>query len=182
MRIISGKLKGRRFLIPNNIFIRPTTDFAKESLFNILNYKIIYNKIKVLDLFCGSGNISYEFASRGVQYINCVDNNIKCIKFIYQMINKFAIYNQIFPIKKDIFKFLKQNQLSYDLIFLDPPYKITYQDINIIINLIIQNNWLCNNGLIILEHIVYKKLFHNNPYYIITKKYGYVNFSFFKYF
>lgn len=110
MRIISGKLKGRKFLIPKNTYIRPTTDLAKESLFNILNNKICYDNIKVLDLFCGSGNISYEFASRGVRNVNCVDINKKCINFILYMINKLDIKNIISPIRNDVFTFLKKKK------------------------------------------------------------------------
>lgn len=108
MRIISGKLKGRKFFMPKNIYIRPTTDLAKESLFNILNNKICYQKTNVLDLFCGSGNISYEFASRGSSNIHCVDINKKCIDFILSIIKKFNIKNQIFPIRNNIFNFLKK--------------------------------------------------------------------------
>lgn len=110
MRIISGKLKGRKFFLPKNTYIRPTTDRAKESLFNILNNKFSYDKINVLDLFCGSGNISYEFASRGSRNINCVDINKKCINFIFYIIKKFEINNQIFPIRNNIFDFLKKKK------------------------------------------------------------------------
>ena len=121
MRIINGKYKNRRFNIPKNLKIRPTTDKAKESLFNILENMMNFNEVKILDLFSGSGNISYEFFSRG-STVTCVDNNIKCIKFISEVCKNYGMDFSI--IKKDVFNYLNNSKLKFDIIFADPPYNM----------------------------------------------------------
>ncbi len=106
MRIISGQYKGKRLIAPKNLPVRPTTDMAKESLFNILNNRYYFQNISVLDLFSGTGNISYEFASRGTEHIISVDQNFHCIQFIKKTIAQLQFEKEITPFKSDVFKFL----------------------------------------------------------------------------
>ena len=120
MRIISGLYKGRKIVAPKNLPVRPTTDMSKEALFNILNNQYYFDDISVLDLFSGTGNISYEFASRGTENITAVDSHYDCIKFISQTAESFEMLLQ--TIKSDVFKFLETNKNKYDIIFAAPPY------------------------------------------------------------
>ena len=174
MRIINGKYKNRRFHIPKNLEIRPTTDKAKESLFNILENMVNFNEIKILDLFSGSGNISYEFFSRG-SMVTCVDSNIKCIKFISDMSKKYEMNFSI--IKKDVFNYLNNSKLKYDVIFADPPYNMSHNNYCKLIKLIFDKNIISNNGIIVLEHSGFLN-FENHVKFFKSKKYGDVNFSF----
>ncbi|YCJ94997.1 MAG: RsmD family RNA methyltransferase [Candidatus Karelsulcia muelleri] len=152
MRIISGKLKGLKLKQIKNVKIRPTKNLAKEGIFNFLETKILLKTKKILELFCGSGNISYEFASRGVKFIFCVDNNTHCIKYIKKTIKQLNLENNIFFKRRDVFSFLKKkSDISYDIIFSDPPYKISFKEIFLLIKRIIKYKWIKKNGLIIIE-------------------------------
>jgi 16S rRNA (guanine(966)-N(2))-methyltransferase RsmD len=122
VRIISGKFKGRRIFPPKNLPVRPTTDMSKEALFNVLNNHFSFDSLKVMDLFSGTGNISYEFASRGSENITSVDGDFGCVKFIKQIAEEYDF--NIAAIKSDVFKFLEKNTNSYDIIFADPPYAL----------------------------------------------------------
>ncbi|AIN47583.1 16S rRNA (guanine(966)-N(2))-methyltransferase SSU rRNA m(2)G966 [Candidatus Karelsulcia muelleri] len=162
--------------------LRTTTDKAKEGMFNILENLIDIKNKNILELFCGSGNISYEFAYRGAKYILCVDLHLKCIRYIKCNIKEFNYYKNIHVMKYDVFSFLrKKTIISYDLIFADPPYKITSDNIIFFIKMILKNKWIKKKGIIILEHskknfiklnIVFKKSFLYR-----TIKYGYTFFS-----
>ena len=174
MRIINGKYKNRRFNIPKNLKIRPTTDKAKESLFNILENMVNFNEIKILDLFSGSGNISYEFFSRG-STVTCVDSNIKCIKFISDLSKNYEMNFSI--IKKDVFNYLNTSKLKYDVIFADPPYNTPHNNYCKLIKLIFDKKIISNNGIIVLEHSSFLN-FKNHVKFFKSKKYGDVNFSF----
>src|SRR5690606_21963947 len=130
MRIISGTHKGRRLTAPKNLPVRPTTDFAKEALFNILRSRIYFDEISVLDLFAGTGNISFEFASRGVPKIVSVDLDQGCVQFISKIAAEFTF--PITAVKSDTIKYLENTSEKFDIIFLDPPYDFevsTFQDI-----------------------------------------------------
>jgi len=122
MRIISGSHKGRRLRAPKNLPVRPTTDRSKEALFNILQNQYEWSEIKTLDLFSGTGNISYEFASRGVSSVTAVDQNRFCTAFISKSSKELELEIQV--IQSDVFKFIKDCSLEFDLIFADPPYDI----------------------------------------------------------
>jgi len=174
MRIILGKYKSRRFNIPKNLKIRPTTDKAKESLFNILENIVNFNDIKILDLFSGSGNISYEFFSRG-STVTSVDNNVKCIKFISEISRNFGMNFSI--IKKDVFNYLNSSKLKFDVVFADPPYNMPKKNYCKLIKLIFDKNIISNNGIIILEHSSFLN-FEKHEKFFKSKKYGDVNFSF----
>lgn len=177
MRIISGIYKSRKIVAPKNLPVRPTTDMAKESLFNILNNHYYFDEISVLDLFAGTGNISYEFASRGSEQITAVDQHFGCIKFINQTAENFKM--PIDTIKSDVFKYLESTKQNVDIIFADPPYNFTDEQFTKIPQLIFQNNILQDEGMLIIEHSKHTNL-SELPNFSNQKSYGGNVFSFFK--
>lgn len=176
MRIIGGSFKGRRFNVPKNLPVRPTTDMAKEALFNILENRLDIENLKVLDLFSGTGNISLEFASRNAYDITSVDLNFGCINFLKQTARECEL-NQINIFKSDVFKFLNSINDKYDLIFADPPYDIP--KIPEIAKIVFEKQLLNPNGLLIIEHQSMQNL-SNHPNFVEKRKYGYSTFSFFE--
>lgn len=177
MRIISGKYKGRRISPPKGLPVRPTTDMSKEALFNVLNNYFNFSGLKVLDLFAGTGNISYEFASRGSDNITSVDGDFGCVKFIKQTASEFDF--NIAGIKSDVFKFLEKNNSSYDIIFADPPYDFDQATFEKIVELVFANELLQEDGMMIIEHSKYTKLDHMINF-SFKKSYGGSIFSFFE--
>ena len=177
MRIISGKYKARRITAPKKLPVRPTTDMAKESLFNILNNQYYFDDISVLDLFSGTGNISYEFASRGTENITAVDVDYGCIKFINQTSEEFEM--PIETIKSDVFKYLEHSKTKHTIIFADPPYEFPVEKFAKIPELIFANELLEENGLLIVEHSKHTDL-SNLEHYSHSKGYGGNMFSFFE--
>lgn len=178
MRIISGKYKGRRISPPKNLPVRPTTDMSKEALFNILNNHFNFSELKVLDLFAGTGNISYEFASRGCEPITSVDGDMGCVNFIKKTAQEFDF--DITAIKSDVFKFLEKNKASYDIIFADPPYGIEQKDFEKIIQLVFENELLEEDGMMVIEHSKHTKLDHMENF-SFDRNYGGSVFSFFEF-
>lgn len=174
MRIIGGQHKGRRISAPKTLNTRPTTDFAKESLFNILNNKISYEKLKVLDLFCGTGNISFEFASRGANVLS-IDKNYKLVKFIKSISAEIDL--EIICKKADVFKFINSTSNKFDLIFADPPYNI--ENIKEIHEIVFSSNLLNKGGILIIEHGNENNL-SSLENFTEKRTYSRVNFSFFK--
>jgi 16S rRNA (guanine(966)-N(2))-methyltransferase RsmD len=176
MRIIGGSLKGKRIQAPNNLPVRPTTDFAKEALFNILNNRVEFDELNAMDLFCGTGNLSYELASRGCESIVSVDKNFKCIQFVSKTSNELNL--KISTIKSDVFSWLKRKSSTpKNLIVADPPYDLPH--IDAIPHLVFENNWLAQNGLLVVEHGKETNL-SNHPHFVEMRKYGHVHFSFFE--
>lgn len=178
MRIISGKHKGRRLVAPKNLPVRPTTDMCKESLFNILNNYFNFHGLKVLDLFSGTGNISYEFASRGAGPVTSVDGDMGCVNFIKKTANELDL--DISAIKSDVFKFLEKSKASYDIIFADPPYDLSQEHFEKIIQLIFENELLDEEGMLIVEHSKHTKLDHFS-HFSFSKTYGGSVFSFYEF-
>lgn len=177
MRIISGKHKGRRITAPKNLPVRPTTDMSKESLFNILNNHFNFNGLKVLDLFSGTGNISYEFASRGSGPITSVDGDMGCVNFIKKTATELDL--DISAIKSDVFSFLERNKTTYDIIFADPPYNLDQKEFEKVIQLIFDNELLDEEGMLIVEHSKHTKLNHMSNF-SFDKHYGGSVFSFYE--
>lgn len=178
MRIISGQFKGRKITAPKKLPVRPTTDMAKEALFNIINNLYYFDELAVLDLFSGTGNISYEFASRGTEDITCVDSHFGCIKFINDTSDSFEM--GLKTIKSDVYKFLEQSKQQYNLIFADPPYDFSEDEFLKIANLVFENNNLEDNGILIIEHSKHTSL-DTHPNFSYSKSYGGNMFSFFEY-
>jgi 16S rRNA (guanine(966)-N(2))-methyltransferase RsmD len=177
MRIISG-IYGRRLIQPpKNLPVRPTTDLAKESLFNILSNKIDFPGKSLLDLFSGTGAISYEFLSRGSFPVTSVELDFQCVKFIKETSAKLEMENHQ-VIRSDVFRYLKSIKRSYDIIFADPPYALN--NISEINTLVFENNLLNENGYLIIEHP--REIdFSDQKHFLEHRKYGKVNFSFFHY-
>lgn len=174
MRIIGGRLKGLRIQAPQNLPVRPTTDLAKEALFNILNHQLDFEHIEVLDLYSGTGNISIEFASRGAVKVVSVDRNKGCIQFLKSMIEKHQL-KQIKTQFADVFKFLQLETDAFDLIFADPPYDLPA--LQQIPDLVFERNLVKPGGYLIVEHPSMKKLTH--PFLTEQREYGSSSFSFF---
>ena len=177
MRIISGLYKGRKIMAPKKLPVRPTTDMAKEALFNILNNQYYFDELSVLDLFSGTGNISYEFASRGTEQITAVDANYGCIKFINDTAENFEM--PINTIKSDVFKYLENSKQKHTIIFADPPYDFEVELFSKIPELIFRNGLLKEEGLLIIEHSKHTDL-SQLEHYSHTKSYGGNAFSFFE--
>ncbi|AYL94982.1 16S rRNA (guanine(966)-N(2))-methyltransferase RsmD [Mucilaginibacter celer] len=176
MRIIGGSLKGLRLNPPKNLPVRPTTDLAKEALFNILLNQIEFESIRVLDLFSGTGNISLEFASRGAEQVISVDRSIHCVNYLKDTSRQHHL-TQIKTYREDVFKYLNIETEQYDLIFADPPY-----DLNRIPDLpkvVFEKNLLKPDGLLIVEHQSMQNL-SNHPAFVEQRKYGHSSFSFFR--
>ena len=176
MRIISGFYKGRRIDLPKSIQLRPTTDMAKESLFNVLRNHIDFDEIDALDLFSGTGSISYELISRGVKSVLAVEQNGQQIRFIESIISKLEMEN-IRVLRMDVFQFIKASKRSFDLIFADPPYDLP--NLESLIDAIFIKKLLSPNGIFVLEHSK-QFSFSNHSAFYEHRNYGSVNFSFFK--
>ena len=177
MRIISGKYKGRRIFPPKGLPVRPTTDMSKEALFNVLNNHFSFEGLKILDLFAGTGNISYEFASRGSTPITSVDGDFGCVKFIKQVATEFDF--NIAATKSDVFTYLEKCKTSYDIIFADPPYALDQATFEKIVSLIFEKELLNQDGMMVIEHSKYTKLDHMLNF-SFKKSYGGSIFSFFE--
>lgn len=174
MRIIGGKYKGRMFNPGKSFTARPTTDFAKESLFNILNNRIDFEETKYLDLFAGTGSISYEMLSRGCKDLTLIELDFKHIQFIKSVFNQLNEVAKVY--RADAFKFIDHEKTKYDLIFADPPYD--HPRFKEIPELVLSRNILTPDGIFILEHGKSYN-FSTLPGYKEQRKYGSVNFSFF---
>jgi 16S rRNA (guanine966-N2)-methyltransferase len=174
VRIISGTHKGKNIVVPKGLPVRPTTDFAKEGLFNILNNRLDYESAICLDLFSGTGHISLELASRGSKHITSVDKNSRCVGFLKTTSKELGF--DVVTIKSDVFDFLKQSRAKFDFIFADPPYDL--DNIPQIHELVFSNGLLNAGGLLVIEHGAKTKL-ETLAGFIQHRKYGNVNFSFF---
>ncbi len=176
MRIISGTHKGRRLMAPKNLPVRPTTDYAKESLFNILRNSYHLEDLTVLDLCAGTGNISFEFASRGAQNIVAVDAHHGCCKYIDGIAKQLEF--SIKTIKSDVFKFLQNHKGKYDIVFADPPYNFTNEQFKSIVDAVFTQDLLAEDGTVVIEHSKHTDLSNVNDF-DNSRRYGSSCFSFF---
>lgn len=176
MRIIRGSHRGRKINPPGNLPVRPTTDLAKESLFNILENHFFMDELSVLDLFSGTGSIAYEFASRGSQRVLAVDNQSRCIRFIANTAAQLDL-SAIRPVRTDVFVFLKHNKQRFNLIFADPPYDL--EGTEVIPDRVFDGGMLLEDGWLVIEHPG-EKSYKEHPRFFELRKYGRVHFSFFK--
>jgi 16S rRNA (guanine966-N2)-methyltransferase len=176
VRIISGRYRGKRINPPAGFNARPTTDYARESLFNILNNRIDFEAVEVLDLFSGTGSISYEFASRGAQTVHLVEKNARSISFIRRMVDEMKL-TTVKPLHIDVKAYLKACHYKYDIVFADPPYELPW--LAELPDLVMKASVLKDDGFFILEH---PKSYHfaGRSYFYEHRDYGSVNFSFFR--
>ncbi|MBQ3950364.1 MAG: 16S rRNA (guanine(966)-N(2))-methyltransferase RsmD [Bacteroidales bacterium] len=175
MRIIAGSLRGRRLNPPANLPVRPTTDMARESLFNILNNYVDYEEVTVMDLFAGTGAVSFEFVSRGAKDVTSIDINNACTEYIKSAARQMNISN-IRVVRADVFDLLKRAYKKFDLIFADPPYAL--QDLPNLPDIVFQSDVLTEDGVFILEHPK-EYSFEDHPHFWQHRAYGKVNFTFF---
>ena len=176
MRIISGYHKGRTIRAPKNLPVRPTTDMAKEGLFNILNNWVDFDELDVLDLFCGTGNISFEFVSRGAESVTCVDASAKCAAFVKSTFAELKFESGTI-IKADALRFTETVKKKWNLVFADPPY--SYEQYPKLVTTILENGLLTEDGILIVEHPE-EVDFSSFPALTQTRNYGRVHFSFFE--
>ncbi|MEO7176478.1 MAG: RsmD family RNA methyltransferase [Saprospiraceae bacterium] len=178
MRIISGKYKGRRFSPPADKWpTRPTTDFAKEALFNILNNLLDFEESSVLDLFGGTGSHCYEFISRGCTDVTYVDQLAPAVAFVKKTIESLGEANSIRIVQSDVFQFIHNSGASYDYIFAGPPYPL--KNLDSIPDKIFAHKMLNEDGLFILEHNAQHD-FSNHEHFSQMRKYGGTHFTFFE--
>lgn len=174
MRIVSGKYRGRAINPPKNLRARPTTDFAKENLFNVLGNLVDFEECDVLDLFAGTGSISYEFASRGVHSVTSVEINPVHYNFIKKTAADLGIDN-LFAVKANVFLYLKSCAKQFDLIFSDAPYDLEGSEE--VIRLVLERDLLKPDGFLVFEHS--KNInFSSDPHFWQSRSYGSVQFSF----
>lgn len=175
MRIIAGNLRGRRLNPPQNLPVRPTTDMARESLFNILNNYVDYEDCAVMDLFAGTGAVSLEFVSRGVREVTSIDINSQCTDFIKQCAAQLCVSN-LHVVRADVFDLLKRANRKFDIIFADPPYAL--EGLPQLPDLVFGRDVLTDDGIFILEHPA-EFSFEEHPHFWQHRAYGKVNFTFF---
>lgn len=177
MRIIGGKFKSRRFNPPADKWpTRPTTDYAKEGLFNILNNRIDFEETKFLDLFGGTGSHSYEFISRGCKEVTYVDKFGGCVAFVKKTVKLLEVEDCIRIVKSDVFRFIKSCGSKYDYIFAGPPYPLPTLDT--IPDVVFENKILAPEGLFVMEHNPNHN-FEDHPHFRESRNYGTTIFSFF---
>lgn len=175
MRIIRGRYQRRQIIAPTSLPVRPTTDMAKESLFNILENYLDFEETTALDLFAGTGNISYELVSRGCPKVTAVDENQGCVKFIRETATKLDM-KELVVLRSDVFRFIPLQKGKYDLIFCDPPYDNQHYDL--LVQLIFEKELLKEDGILVVEHSKYVN-FEEHPHFMEVRRYGKVHFSFF---
>lgn len=176
MRIISGKYRGRMLTPPRNLRARPTTDFAKENLFNVLGNLVDFEACDVLDLFAGTGSISYEFASRGARSVTSVEINPVHSRFIAQTARQLG-FEHLYTVKANVFLYLKSCTKQFDLIFSDAPYDLPGSEE--VIRQVFDRDLLRPEGMLIFEHSKSAD-FSTWPGFWQLRSYGSVQFSFFK--
>lgn len=176
MRIITGKYKGRRFEVPRSFKARPTTDFAKENIFNVIRAYVDFEDCRALDLFAGTGSISLEMLSRGAQTVVSVEQDRSHAAFISSCFKKIAADNAIL-VCGDAFRYVGSCRQQFDLVFADPPYAL--EKLDSIPDTVLDKGLLAPDGILVLEHGASKD-FSQHPRFVEHRAYGSVNFSIFR--
>lgn len=176
MRIITGQYKGRHFDIPRTFKARPTTDFAKENIFNVLNGYIDFDGASALDLFAGTGSISLEMLSRGCRPVVSVEGDRDHARFIAECMKKISTTDNVL-VRGDVFRFVKKCHSQFDLIFADPPYAL--EQLPQIPQLVLDSGILSDGGIFVFEHGKHND-FSDHPRFVEHRSYGSVNFSLFR--
>ena len=176
MRIITGKYKGRHFDIPRTFKARPTTDFAKENIFNVLTGYIDFEDATALDLFSGTGSITLELLSRGCAQVVSIEQDRDHHRFITECLRKLDTTACV-PLKADVFRYIKSCHQQFDFIFADPPYALP--QLPTIPDLIFEKNLLKEDGIFVFEHGKDND-FSQHPHFVEHRQYGSVNFSLFR--
>jgi 16S rRNA (guanine966-N2)-methyltransferase len=176
MRIITGKYKGRRFEVPRSFKARPTTDFAKENIFNVIRAYVDFEDCRALDLFAGTGSISLEMLSRGAQTVVSVEQDRSHAAFISSCFKKIAADNAIL-VCGDAFRYVGSCRQQFDLVFADPPYAL--EKLDSIPDTVLDKGLLASDGILVLEHGAAKD-FSQHPRFVEHRAYGSVNFSIFR--
>ncbi|MBR1755205.1 MAG: RsmD family RNA methyltransferase [Bacteroidaceae bacterium] len=179
MRVVAGKYRGRHFDVPRTFKARPTTDFAKENLFNVLRSYIDFEEEAptALDLFAGTGSITLELLSRGCRHVTAVELDPQHISFIRQFLRQLRAEEDVTLLRADVLRFLRKTPATYDFIFADPPYALP--ELEQLPDLVFQTSLLNPGGLFVLEHGKAQD-FSGNPHFIGHRAYGSVNFSLFR--
>ena len=180
MRIITGKYKGRHFDIPRSFKARPTTDFAKENIFNVLTGYIDFEGATALDLFSGTGSITLELLSRGCSQVVSVELDRDHHRFIQQCLQKLETQRDssfVLPLRGDVFRYVKSCKQQFDFIFADPPYAL--KELPTIPDLIFEKHLLKEEGIFVFEHGKDHD-FSAHPHFVEHRSYGSVNFSIFR--
>ena len=179
MRIITGRYKGRHFDIPRSFKARPTTDFAKENIFNVLIQYVDFDGATALDLFSGTGSITLELLSRGCQQVVSIELDRDHHRFICDCLKKLEVKggNAVLPLRGDVFRFVKSCKQQFDFIFADPPYAL--KELSTLPDLIFERQLLKDDGIFVLEHGKDHD-FSQHPHFVEHRQYGSVNFSLFK--
>lgn len=176
MRVITGKYKGRHFEVPRSFKARPTTDFAKENLFNVLQGYLDFEDAEAMDLFAGTGSITLELLSRGCSRVVTVEKDPLHYSFITGFVEKLGDRN-CYPVRGDVFRYLTRLNEQFDFIFADPPYALP--NISEIPDMVLERNLLKPDGVFVLEHGKNDN-FSDHLRLVDHRVYGSVNFSFFK--
>jgi 16S rRNA (guanine(966)-N(2))-methyltransferase RsmD len=176
VRIIRGILKGKRFATPPNFPSRPTTDYAKEGLFNVLDNELDFDELNVLDLCAGTGNISFEFVSRGAKQVLSIDSNPRCIQYLKGNVADLKIIDKMHVYKSDCVIYCKNTKETFDLIFADPPFHLTFHED--LVNMIFEKGILTKDGVLVIEHGKQTNL-ESHPNFEKCRNFGNVHFSFF---
>ena len=179
MRIIGGTLRGRVYRPKADKWpTRPTTDIAKEGLYNILQNRMVFDELICLDLFGGTGSHTFELVSRGSTDVTYVDKYRPACKFVSKTCIEFGIEDKVTIICKDVFQYLAINQRIFDFIFAGPPYPL--KRIPDLPSLVMSPRNLSQKGLFVLEHNR-EHSFENHPFYVHERNYGGTYFSFFQF-
>jgi 16S rRNA (guanine(966)-N(2))-methyltransferase RsmD len=175
MRIVSGIYKSRRFDVPKSFKARPTTDFAKENIFNVLGNLMDLEDAVALDLFAGTGSISFELISRGCREVVCIEKDAAHFAFIKKVKTELKA-DHLITLRTDVFRYLEQGKQSFDFIFADPPYVL--KELPRIPELVLKQDLLKPEGVFVMEHPK-EYDFSQLPYFVQRRVYGAVNFSIF---